>query len=107
MGVAASDEPDATAADTEAGERLVPTNQLPKIVEEPPAAVDTEVLIAAAATVAAASPAVPGGNVSRTLAVDDPGITATATSLALGNCAIIAACTVATSAVVSALANVI
>ena len=46
-------------------------------------------LMAVEAVDAAASPAVPGGNVSRTPAVDDPGITSTATA-APGYCASIA-----------------
>jgi hypothetical protein len=59
------------------------------------------------AVAAAASPSSPGGNVRRTLAVDEPGVTSTTTLVALGFCTSIAACTVATSAVVSGLANVI
>ena len=59
------------------------------------------------AAAAAASPAGPGGKVSLTPAVDDPGVTSTATAVAPGNCASIAACTDETSAVVSGLANVI
>ena len=109
MGVAAADASDAAAAESDAGDRLgVPENQLPipvavPVAEEGAAAT----FMAVEAALADASPAAPGGKVSRTPAVDEPGVTTTATSVAFGYCASIADCTMATSAVVSALANVI
>ena len=106
--MAAADASDATAVDVDASDKLVPANQPPidcnagSAVDEAPFAA----LMADEVVVAAASPAVPGGKVSRTPAVDDPGVTSTAT-VAVGYCASSAACTMATSAGVSGLAKVI
>ena len=89
LGAAAADASDATAGDADAGDRLVPANQLPSPVDARMAA-DVAVaalLSASSAEAAAALPAALGGNVSRTLAVGDPGVTNTATSVATGNCA--------------------
>ena len=110
MGVAAADASDAAAAETDAGDRLgVPANQLPIPVDAPPAADEAvaAAVMAVEAALADASPAAPGGKIRRTPAVDEPGVTTTATSVAFGYWASIADCTVTTSAVVSALANVI
>ena len=108
VGVAAADASDATAADAAAGERLgeLP-NQLPIDVDAPPLADEATAAasMAVEAAVATASPAVPGGNVSRTLAVDEPGVRTTTTSVAPGYCASIAVRIVATSAMVSGLVN--
>ena len=124
MGVVGTDASDATGADADAGERLVPANQLPIPVgaplpipgAEPPGAVEAVVVAAAAAAAVAALiaveaaaaavlPAGPGVKVSCTLAVDDPGVMLTAAEVASGYWASMAACTLGTSAGVSGFAN--
>ena len=85
--MAAADASDATAADVDASDRLAPAKPLPGSYEANAAAIS--VLIAVNVAAAAASPVGPGGNVSRTPAVDDPGVTSTAT-VAVGYCASIA-----------------
>ena len=79
VGVAAADASDVTAGDADVGDRLVPANR---------AAI--AVLMAVEAAAAAASPVGPGGKVSRTPAVDDPGVTSTTAAVAVGYCASIA-----------------
>ena len=109
-GVAIADASDVTAAAVVVGERLVPANDPPIAADAPSAApveaVATELMEAEAAA-AAASPTEPGANVNWTVALVDPGVMPTVTSVALGYCASIADRIVATSAVVSALVNVI
>ena len=109
MGVAAADASEATAAETDAGARPVPAKLLPSPVTTSTAADDAvaAALIAVDASIAAASPIAPGGNVSRIVAVDDPGVTATTASVEPANCASIADCIAATSAAVSGFAKVI
>jgi hypothetical protein len=109
-GVAIADASDVTAAAVVVGERLVPANDPPIAADAPSAApveaVATELMEAEAAA-AAASPTEPGANVNWTVALVDPGVMPTVTSVALGYCASIADRTVATSTVVSAFVNVI
>ena len=89
LGVAAAEASDTTAVEVEASERLVPANH-PTIDchrgatgDEAPFAA----LMAAEAAIAAASPIVPGGKDSRTLAVENPGVTLTVTAVTVGYCA--------------------
>ena len=79
MGVAAADASDVIAGDADAGNREVPAK-----------GVAIAVLMAVEAAAAAASPVGPGGNVSLTPAVDDPGGTSTTAAVAVGYCASIA-----------------
>ena len=79
MGVAAADASDVTAGDADAGDREVPENGAAIVA-----------LMADDAAAAAASPVGPGGNVSLTPAVDDPGGTSTTAAVAAGYCASIA-----------------
>ena len=110
VGIAAAVESDATAADVDANVRLgVLPNQPP--IDCHAGSEGDEALFAAlmavAAADAAASPTAPGENVTRILAVNDPGVTSTTAPVAPGYCASTADCIVATSAVVNALVNVI
>ena len=109
MGVAAADASDAAPDDADAGVRPVPAKLLLSPVSAPAAVDDVAAaaLMAAEAALAAASPTGPNGKVSRTLAVDDPGVTATTASVEPANCASIADCIAATSAAVSGFAKVI
>jgi hypothetical protein len=105
----AVDASDVTATDVDTGDKLVLANQRPIAVGAPPPAEKAEAsaLKPVEATTAAASPTAPVGNVSCTTALLDPGEMATVTADAPGNCLRIVDRMMATSAVVSALANVI
>ena len=88
------DASDESAGDVDAGVRLgvLLPNQPPIPVDQTAAAdaAAAALLIVLEAADAAASPIDPGANVSRTAALDDPGLMPTATSVALGYCASIA-----------------
>jgi hypothetical protein len=88
VGVAAADASDVTAGDADVGDKLAPAKPLPGSYEANAAA--SSVLMAVEAAAAAASPVGPGGKVSRTPAVDDPGVTSTTAAVAVGYCASIA-----------------
>ena len=107
MGVVVADASDATAADTDAGDRLgVLTNQLPTADDAPPAD-EAAALMTDEAVAAATAPCAPEGNANLTAAEVDPGVMSTVAFVAPGNCASIAACTAGESVALSGLANVI
>jgi hypothetical protein len=109
VGVVAAGAREATAVETDAGDRFgVLANQLLIATDATPAADDTAAaLMADVAAAEATAPCAPTGKVSLTAAVVDPGAISTVTAIAPGKRESIAACTAAESAALSGLANVI